>query len=106
MPFLYVFYSDNVLYTFRTDKLFIFRRRFLLYVQILVCVMLNDIKIRNIILNFHKLNHCVVRKVIYKCVYSKRFELKETQKKQYVRILLIHMLFWYELFMMVVRLDV
>ena len=38
MHFLYVFHSENVLYMFRTDKLFILRRHFLLYMQVLVCI--------------------------------------------------------------------
>ena len=45
MYFIYVFYSENVLYMSRTDKLFILTRHLLLYMQILVCIMLKDIKI-------------------------------------------------------------
>ena len=33
MHFLYEFYSENVLYTFRIDKLFILRRYFILYMH-------------------------------------------------------------------------
>ena len=39
MHFLYVFYSESILYMFQTDKPFILRRYFLLYMQILVCIM-------------------------------------------------------------------
>jgi hypothetical protein len=39
------FTLKNLLYMFRTDKLFILRRYFLLYMQILVRIMLKDIKI-------------------------------------------------------------
>ena len=39
MQFIYAFYSVNILYMFRADKLFILRRPFLLYMQILVCIM-------------------------------------------------------------------
>ena len=39
MLFLYIFYSKTVLYMFRTNKLFILRRHFLLYTKILVCIM-------------------------------------------------------------------
>ena len=38
--FFMCFTLQNVLYMFRTDKLFILRRYFLLYVQILVCIIL------------------------------------------------------------------
>jgi hypothetical protein len=44
MHFLYVFYYENVLYMFRTGKLFILRRNFLLYIQILVRIALKDVK--------------------------------------------------------------
>ena len=33
MHFLHVFYSENVLYMFRTDKLFILRRHFILHMH-------------------------------------------------------------------------
>ena len=38
------FTLKNLLYMFRTDKLFILRRDVLLYMQILVRIMLKDIK--------------------------------------------------------------
>ena len=40
MHFVYIFYSENLLYMFRTDKLFVLRRHFSLYVRILVCILL------------------------------------------------------------------
>ena len=33
-----VLYSENVLYMFRTDKLFILKRHILLYMQLLACI--------------------------------------------------------------------
>ena len=44
MYFLYVFYFENVLYMFRADKLFIFKRHFMLYMQMSVLITLKDIK--------------------------------------------------------------